>query len=78
MWLHVPLSTLLMMSAWIVIGTLALVTILLATKVDERIVRVHQLHIPGALGLILGVGIMLLLAFGRSWLERSLGIPSTL
>jgi uncharacterized membrane protein len=77
-WLHIPVSTLLMLSAWIVLGTLALVTILLATRVDERIDRVRQLHVPGALGLVLGVVIMLLLAFGRSWLERTLGIPSTL
>lgn len=77
-WLHVPLSALLMFSAWIVLGSLALVTILLATKIDERIVRVRQLHIPGAIGLVLGVGVMLALAFGRSWLERTLGIPSNL
>ncbi len=77
-WLYIPLSTLLMLSAWIVLGTLALVTLLLATRIDERIVHVRQLHIPGALGLVMGVAVMLLLAVGRSWLERTLGIPSTL
>lgn len=76
--LHVPLSIFLMTSAWIVLGTLALVTLLLATRIDERIVRIGQLHLPGAVGLLLGLAVMLGLAFGRSWLERTLGIPSTL
>lgn len=78
MWLHIPVSALLMLSAWIVLATLALVTMLLATRIDERIVGARQLHIPGAIGLLVGVGVMLVLAFGRSWLERTLGIPSNL
>lgn len=77
-WLFVPFSTLLVFSAWGVLGTLALVTILLITRHDERIVARTQLHLPGAIGLILGLGAMLLLAFGRQWLESTLGIPSTL
>jgi uncharacterized membrane protein len=77
-WLYVPFSTVLVASAWIVLGTLALVTILLLSRFDERIVRRKQLHIPGSVGLLLGLGIMLLLAFGRQWLESMLGIPSTL
>lgn len=76
--LHVPLSIFLMLSAWAVLGVLACVTILLATRTDERIVRTSQLHVPGAVGLLVGVAIMLLLAFGRTWLEHTLGIPSTL
>lgn len=77
-WLHPLFATFLMLSAWVVLGMLALVTVLLATKVDERIVRVRQLHVPGTIGLVVGLGIMLALAFGRSWLERTLGIPSNL
>lgn len=77
-WLYVPFSTLLVFSAWGVLGTLALVTVLLLSRFDERIVSRAQLHLPGAVGLILGLGAMLLLAFGRQWLESSLGIPSTL
>lgn len=77
-WLYVPLSSLLVFSAWIVVGTLALVTILLISRFDERVVKRSQLHIPGAIGLVLGLGVMLLLAFGRQWLESTLGIPSTL
>jgi hypothetical protein len=39
---------------------------------------VAQLHIPGALAGIAGLAVMLLLAFGRVWLENVTGIPSTL
>lgn len=77
-WLYVPLSSLLVFSAWIVLGTLALVTVLLITRFDERIVQRAQLHIPGAIGLVFGLAAMLMLAFGRQWLESTLGIPSTL
>lgn len=77
-WLYLPFATVLVVSAWIVLGTLATVTVLLAARIDERIVRRAQLHIPGAIGLVLGLGVMLMLAFGRQWLESTLGIPSTL
>ena len=77
-WLFVPFSTLLVVSAWIVLGTLALVTVLLISRFDERIVQRSQLHLPGAVGLVLGLAAMLMLAFGRQWLESTLGIPSTL
>lgn len=77
-WIYVPFSSLLVFSAWIVLGTLALVTVLLISRFDERIIRRAQLHIPGAVGLLLGLGAMMLLALGRQWLESTLGIPSTL
>lgn len=75
-WLHVPISILLMVSAWLVLATLAFVTILLATRKDEHIGRLGQLHIPGVIGLVVGVVIMLALSFGRSWMENALGIPA--
>src|SRR5699024_3516856 len=77
-WLYVPFSSLLVFGAWIVLGTLALVTVLLISRFDERIVQRGQLHIPGAIGLVVGLAAMLMLAFGRQWLESALGIPSTL
>lgn len=77
-WLFVPFSSLLVFSAWVVLGTLALVTVLLVTRFDERIVHRAQLHVPGAIGLILGLMAMLMLAYGRQWLEQTLGIPSTI
>lgn len=77
-WLYWPISIFLLVSAWIVIGTLAFVTILLATRIDDRIVGFGQLRIPGVIGLVVGALAMLLLAFGRAWLEQALGIPSTI
>jgi uncharacterized membrane protein len=77
-WLYVPLSLLLMLSAWIVLSLLALSMVLLAMKWDDRILRMVHLHVPGAIAGIAGLAIMLVLAFGRVWLENTLGIPSTL
>jgi uncharacterized membrane protein len=77
-WLYVPLSVLLVMSAWIVLSMLTLSMILLALKMDDRVRRPAQLHVPGALAGVAGLAVMLLLAFGRVWLENVTGIPSTL
>lgn len=77
-WLYVPLSLLLVLSAWIVLSMLTLAMILLALRWDDRIRRSSQLHVPGTLAGLAGLGVMLLLAFGRVWLERVTGIPSTL
>ena len=76
--LYLPIAALLVVSAWVVLATLATVTILLVSRRDERVVRRTHLHLPGAVGLILGLGIMLVLAFGRQWLESTMGIPSNL
>lgn len=77
-WLYVPFATLLVISAWTVLGTLATVTLLLVTRRDEKIVSRPMLHLPGAVGLILGLVAMVLLSSGRQWLEAAVGIPSTL
>lgn len=77
-WMYVPVSLLLMLSAWIVLALLATSAVLLVTRWDDRIMHIGQVHVPGALGLVIGLGIALALAFGRAWLERTLGIPSTL
>lgn len=77
-WAYVPLSLLLVLSAWVVLSTLTLSMILLALRWDDRIRDAAQLHLPGTLAGLAGLGVMLLLAFGRVWLERVAGIPSTL
>ncbi len=77
-WLYAPLSLLLMLSAWMVLAMLGVSMVLLALRWDDRILSKAQLHVPGAIGGIVGLAIMLLLAFGRVWLERVTGIPSTL
>ncbi|MGC4106088.1 MAG: DUF2085 domain-containing protein [Thermomicrobiales bacterium] len=75
--LFVPLSALLMASAWLTLTVLMLVVVLLGLKIDERVSRMEDLHVPGAVAAILGLLAMLALAGGRFWLERVVGIPLT-
>lgn len=77
-WLYVPISMLLVLSAWLTMSVLALAVVVLALRLDERVDRVQGLHIPGAAAAVFGLAIMLSLALGRMWLETTLGIPSTL
>lgn len=77
-WLYLPTSMLLVISAWLTMSMLALVVVILAFRLDERVEQVQGLHLPGAVAAIAGLGIMLTLSFGRIWLENTLGIPSTL
>ena len=77
-WLYVPLSVLLMSSSWLTMSLLALVVVVLAFRLDERIERVARLHVPGAIAALAGLAVMLALASGRIWLESALGIASTL
>ena len=77
-WLYLPMSMLLVVSAWLTMSMLALAVVVLAFRLDERVEQVQGLHVPGAFAAIAGLGIMLILAFGRMWLESTLGIPSTL
>jgi uncharacterized membrane protein len=77
-WLYVPLSMLLVIAAWCVLTLLTLSMVLLAMRWDDRVIRRSQLHVPGAIAGIAGLAVMLVLAFGRVWLERATGIPSTL
>lgn len=77
-WLYLPLALMLVVSAWLTMSVLGLAIIVLAFRLDDRIGRLQGLHLPGAVAALLGMAIMLALAFGRIWLEHSLGIPSTL
>lgn len=77
-WLYTPLAMLLMVSAWLTMSLLALVVVVLAFRLDERVERVARLHVPGAVAGVAGLLLMLLLASGRIWLEAAMGIPSTL
>lgn len=77
-WLYVPLSLVLMLSAWLVLSSLTLSMILLAFRWDDLITRAERLHRPGAMAAVAGLAAMLVLAFGRRWLEHVTGVPSTL
>lgn len=77
-WMYVPIAALLVLSAWSVLGILGLTTLLLIARLDERVVQRAQIHLPGAVGLVLGLAAMLLLSYGRKWLESFMGITTTL
>ena len=77
-WLFVPTATLLIFSAWTTLSVLGLAIIVLASGLDAHVNRPRDLHVPGAAAVLLGLGLMLALAFGRMWLEHSMGMPSTL
>jgi uncharacterized membrane protein len=77
-WLYVPVSLLLVGSAWLTMSVLALAVVVLAFRLDERVEHINALHVPGAAAAIFGLAIMVTLALGRIWLENTLGIPSTL
>lgn len=73
-WLHVPISILLIVSAWATLAGLALAMILLMFRLDDRVRHPAQAHVPGAVAMIVGLVVMLSLAGIRFWLERAIGI----
>ena len=75
--LYAPLALMLMASAWITMSILSLVVVVLALRLDARIVQPARLHLPGAAAAVIGLGIMVLLAGGRAWLEAVLGISAS-
>ncbi len=75
-WLHLPVATLLVLSAWLVVTMLVLVTILLAFKLDERVRSFGRLHLPGAMAALFALSIMIGLGSFRFWVERTFGISN--
>lgn len=74
-WLHAPVSILLIVSAWATLAGLALAMILLAFRLDDRVLRPAQTHLPGAAAMVVALVIMVGLAAVRFWLEQALGVP---
>ncbi len=77
-WSRLPITVLLVVSAWITIALLMLVIVLLTARLDERVRRVEQLHVPGAIAAVLAIAAMLLLATFRFWVERTFGISNSM
>lgn len=75
-WLHLPVATMLVLSAWLVVTMLVLVTILLAFRLDEQILSIGRLHVPGAVAALLALSIMIGLGSFRFWVERTLGVSN--
>lgn len=71
-----PLTWLMMASAWLTLTVLMLVIVLLIFRYEDQIGSIQQLHVPGVVASGLALIIMLGLAGGRFWLERTLGLPA--
>ena len=77
-WMHFPVSMLLVLSAWIAVTMLVLVIVLLAFKLDAKVSSLRQLHVPVATASVLAISVMVALAGGRYWLERTFGITNAM
>jgi uncharacterized membrane protein len=70
-----PLTWLLMAAAWLTLTVLMLVVVLLVFRYEDQISSVRQLHVPGVIASALALAVMLGLAGGRFWLERTSDCP---
>jgi uncharacterized membrane protein len=77
-WLHLPVTILLVVSAWLTVSLLIMVMILLTLRIDDRIRTLANLHMPAAIALLLGISVMLGLAGARFWLEHTFGISNAM
>jgi hypothetical protein len=57
---------------------LVLVIVLLAFKLDAKVSSLRQLHVPVATASVLAISVMVALAGGRYWLERTFGITNAM
>lgn len=73
-WLFVPITIMLLGSAWFTITLLMLVVVVLASRREGAFADIRQMHVPVLGASVLALGVMLGLAAGRFWLERALGI----
>ena len=77
-WMLLPVTAFLVVAAWLTTTLLMLVIVLLAFRYENQISSFRALHVPVAIAATMGVVAMLLLAGGRFWLERSLGISNAM
>lgn len=76
--LHLPVSTALVMSAWVTVSMLMLVIVLLTFRIDQHVSSIQHLHVPVAVAFLLGLSAMLALAGARFWLEHTFGISNAM
>lgn len=76
--LYAPLVVLLVGSAWLTVSLLALVLVLLAFRLDERIGDLRALHVPVAISALVGLTVMIGLASFRFWIEHQFGISNAM
>jgi uncharacterized membrane protein len=75
-WLFMPTTLLLLGSAWLTLTILMFVIVVLVTGSDGAFQSLRQLHFPLLGASALALAVMLGLAGGRFWLERTLGLIS--
>jgi uncharacterized membrane protein len=74
-WVYPVIASVLMLSAWITLTALVIVITVSSFRLEFRIVRISDLQMPLVASAIGALIMMLGLAQGRFWLERTLGIP---
>jgi uncharacterized membrane protein len=77
-WLHLPVSMMLVISAWITVTMLVLVIVLLALNLDSSVRSIRELHVPVAMAGLLAVTVMLGLAGLRFWVEHTIGFSNAM
>lgn len=76
--LHLPVSILMVISAWLTVSLLMLVIVLLTLKLDANVRNLRSLHVPGAISALLAVSVMIGLAAARYWVEHRFGITNAM
>jgi hypothetical protein len=74
-WSYSVIAVLLMASAWITVTGLVLVIIVSSFRIEYRITSLAQLNLPLFVSTVVSLVLILSLAQGRFWLERTFGIP---
>jgi uncharacterized membrane protein len=74
--LFVPVSLFLVAAAAAAIGLICLSTIVLGLGRDRTFNGMSDLQVPAAMALVAAIAVMALIAGGRFWLERSLGLAA--
>jgi hypothetical protein len=77
-WLYLLVTLMLLGSAWLTLTLLMFVMVVLSLRRDGTFSTGLEMHVPVLGASILALGVMLGLAGGRSWLERTLGIVTTM
>jgi uncharacterized membrane protein len=77
-WLYLPVTLMLLGSAWLTLTLLMFVMVVLFLRRDGTFSTGLEMHVPVLGASILALGVMLGLAGGRFWVERTLGIVATM
>ncbi len=74
-WSYPVIAIALLASAWVTVTGLMLVIVVSLLRIENKVTTLAKLHAPLAASVALALAIILGLAQGRFWLERTLGIP---